>query len=380
MPVRLLPTLVMAVAPLQKEPAQPSADMFKDVEKTEWLYRSELRLHWTKCLLPLRDVAPSFGGKPFCTRYEYAVLIDRALTDLRDWARYYPKSRPETDKSPITISSYVVRWQARPVKDPATFLAIVRDLRRELKLMGHDSTADETLIRRECKGELPDDQPVTLKRTFKKGDVGRYKAESKIILGGGEAKMAGTSSLTVKEIKLNGDVVIEELDEGGTLTFNGTDREIPKGRPSLVTRTKYGKLLDFKVEETALSQQSPEVTRLMAAIGNPFLPEKPVKPGDTWENEVDNPLLKDKKVDVKTTFVGTEKVDGKAYWKLRQSSEALTDATGGKMTYEGAFWLDPANGQEERAEVNIKNLPSNFGSLTLQIKAERVKSSEKSDK
>ena len=42
-----------------------------------------------------------------------------------------------------------------------------------------------------------------------------------------------------------------------------------------------------------------------------ILPEKEVKSGDSWQTEFDNPAAKGKKVTVKTSYLGTEKVDGR---------------------------------------------------------------------
>jgi hypothetical protein len=218
-----------------------------------------------------------------------------------------------------------------------------------------------------------DDPPVALKRSPKKGDVVRFRAESEIKTGMGDAKLVGTSKTTVKEIKENGSVVLEEATEGGTITLNGMEITLPLMPPTVVTRDMSGKLLELKKEETTGGSESPEVTQLMASIGTPILQEKAVKAGDAWETEVDNPLAKDKRVKLKTVFVGIEKIDGSDFWKIKQTAEAATDASGGKLIYEGIFWLDPANGQEAKAEVAIKDLPSNYGLLNIKTKATRVK-------
>jgi hypothetical protein len=90
---------------------------------------------------------------------------------------------------------------------------------------------------------VADDAAVTLKRSPKKGDVVRFRAESEIKTGMGDAKLVGTSKTTVKEIKENGAVVLEEATEGGTITLNGMEITLPQMPPTVVTRDISGKLL-----------------------------------------------------------------------------------------------------------------------------------------
>jgi hypothetical protein len=147
-----------------------------------------------------------------------------------------------------------------------------------------------------------------------------------------------------------------------------------------VTRQKSGKLVEMKKEETVAAAESAEVSRLMASIGTAIFTEKAVKAGESWETEVVNPLVKDKKVKIKTTFIGVDKLEGLEVWKVKQTAEADTDPNGGKLTYEATFWLDTANGQEARSDVTVIGLPSMYGNLTIKTKALRVKPAEKSDK
>ena len=222
-----------------------------------------------------------------------------------------------------------------------------------------------------------DDKPVTLTRTYKKGDVTRLKAESAVTTANGDVQAVMTSKFTVKDVKDNGQVVVEQAGEGGKVTIGGNDMDIPASPPVTVTRDKSGKLVEFKMDESTPGLSTPEISRLMATIGPPILQDKEVKPGDTWQTEMDNPAAKGKKVIIKTTFVGIDKVDGTDHWKVKQTAEPDTDANGGKMNYEATYWLDPANGQEVKSEANVKDLPSQYGLLTMKIKTTRLKEDAK---
>src|SRR2546423_15466371 len=60
-----------------------------------------------------------------------------------------------------------------------------------------------------------DDKPVTLARTYKKGEVVRRKAEAAIVAGGMDVTATTRAKGTVKEIKENGQGGLEEAGEGG---------------------------------------------------------------------------------------------------------------------------------------------------------------------
>lgn len=221
-----------------------------------------------------------------------------------------------------------------------------------------------------------DDKPVTLSRTFKKGDVSRIKIETAIDGDGSGVSLKLTSKATVKEVKDNGQIVIETQDEAGVLTLNGSDMDIPAGPLTTLTFDKTGKLIDFKSEEGGVI--TPETLRQLEIMRMPILAGKEVKAGDNWQSEFDNPAVKGKKFTVKTTFAGTDKVDGADLWKLRQEGAPETDASGAKMGFDATYWLDPATGQIVKAEVKIKDQPTTtYGPHSMSTKVARIKSDAK---
>jgi hypothetical protein len=221
-----------------------------------------------------------------------------------------------------------------------------------------------------------DDNPVTLSRTFKKGDISRVKIETAIDANGTDVLVKLTSRSTVKELKDNGQFEVETQDEAGKLTLNGSDRDIPAGAVTALTYDKTGKLVDFKAENGGIL--TPEILRQLEIMRMPILPEKAVKAGDSWQSEFDNPAVKGKKFTVKTTFAGMDKVDGTDLWKVKQGGSPETDADGAKMGYDATYWLDPATGQIVKSEVTIKDEPTiMYGKHTLTTKTSRIKSDAK---
>src|SRR5262245_38643592 len=73
------------------------------------------------------------------------------------------------------------------------------------------------------------------------------------------------------------------------LSFGGQEMDQPGGATVTQTRDARGKLVDYKQEgEAPQAAFSPEIQRLMAAVQDLLLPEKAVKPGDTWTTEIEN--------------------------------------------------------------------------------------------
>ncbi|HET6385796.1 MAG TPA: hypothetical protein VFJ58_20585 [Armatimonadota bacterium] len=218
-----------------------------------------------------------------------------------------------------------------------------------------------------------DNTPVTLSRTFKKGDVVRINVETTTVgPNGADAQIKLTSSSTVKDVKDNGDVVIETQDQPGKLTINGNDMDIPGGQLTTLTFDTTGKLVDFKSDPGGIL--APETSRQLEIMRMPILPDKAVVAGDSWQSTFDNPAVKGNKFTVRTTFVGMDKVDGANLWKLSQAGAPQTDANGAKMGFDATYWLDPASGQLVKSEIKITDEPTTrFGTHSLTTKTTLIK-------
>src|SRR5258708_3516200 len=111
-----------------------------------------------------------------------------------------------------------------------------------------------------------DDTTITLTRKFKKDSVTLYENTMKATLAGMEFHATGRSRHTVKEVKANGDVVVESQDESMKLKVGDMpEQELPASPPTTETRDKQGKLVDYKKEETPNPFTSHEVDYLMTA-------------------------------------------------------------------------------------------------------------------
>lgn len=219
----------------------------------------------------------------------------------------------------------------------------------------------------------PEPEAVTLKRPQKAGTVLRYKVSAVADAGGTEVTVERTVKYEVKEIKENGDVVLIMTDQGGKINAMGQEMEVPLATKVTLTTDKLGKIVKYERSLDDLSVMAPEVEHLLAVAQDYVLPDKPVKPGDKWEYELDNPVVKDKKVTIKGTFVGYEKVEETRVWKVKQTMTAVTDSSGSKMEAEMVFLINPEDGVTMRAEGAFKNVPSQYGPVNVTWKTALLK-------
>lgn len=218
-----------------------------------------------------------------------------------------------------------------------------------------------------------DDGASTLVRTQKAGDIVRYKVDAVANAGGAEVIVVRTLKHEIKEIRKNGEVVTEITDLGGTVNAMGQEMEYPLAGRLTMVADKLGRPVKYERGADGLSVMSPEAEQLLLVAQDFLLPEKPVKPADTWQYEIANPLLKDHKVTIKATFVGLEKLEETTVWKIKQTLTAPIDAEGDKMVAEMVFQADPATGLLVRSEGTIKSVPSQYGPVDLTWKAKLVK-------
>jgi len=218
-----------------------------------------------------------------------------------------------------------------------------------------------------------DDTTVTLKRPQKAGTVQRYKIEAIADAGGTEVTVERKMKIEIKEVKENGDVVLVMKDEGGKIVAMGQEMEVPLASTVTVTTDKLGKVLKYERANDDLSVMAPQIERLLAVAQDYVLPEKDVKPGDTWQYEMDNPALKDTKVTVKLMYAGFEKVDETRVWKIKQAMSAPVDREGGKMEAEMTFFVNSETGVTVRAEGKFSNVPSQYGPVNITWKTSLVK-------
>ena len=224
--------------------------------------------------------------------------------------------------------------------------------------------------------QADDEKPVNLLVTPKAGRVTRTQSVIKTSVMGMDLLITQTQKDTIKEVKDNGDFVTEIADEGSVVNIGGQEQNQPAVAPRTITRDKFGKVKEVKADD-ASGFMAPEVSKIMTALSTSILTDKAVKTKDTWQTDLENPAVKEKKITVKDTYLGLDKIDGKDYWKIKQTAEAIVDADGNKLSYDITEWINPADGNTVKIEGTIKDVPTQVGPLTMQITSKAIKSDEK---
>ncbi len=213
-----------------------------------------------------------------------------------------------------------------------------------------------------------DDAPVTLKYVAKVGDSQHQQVIIKASIAGMDVVVKQAHKTVIKEVKDNGEVSMLETDEGSTVTLGGNDQHQDAVPDITIKRDKTGKMIDWKpAMDLPAGALSPEVLRTMAQMYVPVFPTTAVKSMDKWKQEFDNPILPKTKVKVEYTYLGIEKLDGKDLWKIKENATVATSEDGGSTTFVGTFWMNPMNGQTQKLEGEVKDVPTQFGNMSFSM-------------
>ncbi len=218
------------------------------------------------------------------------------------------------------------------------------------------------------------DKAYTIERTYKAGDIGIYSFQMVANWAGAEVPASGVVERAVKEVKANGDVVFIYTDKGSKYVLNGEEADVPAEAPMTVTVDKRGKVLTIATQKGSLGMMPEGLLKLFAMISQCVLPDKAVKPADTWSAEFQNPSLKSGKFTLKSTFVGTDKVGDTTFLKLRETtSDLLLDIAepgAGTLSTQTTFWVVPDTGRVSKLETAMKNVPlPGLGTVDVTMKA-----------
>ena len=214
------------------------------------------------------------------------------------------------------------------------------------------------LIARPAAAQTPkpaDDTTYTLKRTYKAGDVDRYKLDYHMSLNipqlGGDTEiiMQMVMKETTKEVKTDGTVVTEDLYEQGTVNLGGMEVDLTAQLPKLtITRSKMK--LDVKAEggNEMLTDQMVEMVKAMYQQQDAVYPTKPVKIGDSWKVEMNTPTPDGKTVKTtgNATLVDTEMLNGQKTLKIKYVIEAAEGQSDTKMHGETTSNVDIKSGKQ----------------------------------
>jgi len=199
------------------------------------------------------------------------------------------------------------------------------------------------LTARPASGDPPKPADATtyvLKRTYKAGDVDRYKLDYVVTMnipqlgGDTEVVMKMTMKETTKEVKDDGTVITEDVYEEGKVSVAGMEQDITDSLPKLIVTHNKSKL-DVKAEggNDMFVDQMKQMIQSMYEQRDAIMPTKPVKVGDTWKVEMKVPSVGGVEIKMKgdATLVGTEMIGGKKTLKVKYVLDATEEQSNTKM-------------------------------------------------
>jgi hypothetical protein len=175
---------------------------------------------------------------------------------------------------------------------------------------------------------LQEDKSYTIKRIYTKGEVKYFKLGATLVMGDAGKDMQYKIGLYIKDatkqVKEDGGAVVRMEFPKGTADIGMGNLEIPAGFiPSLLmTLDKDNHVVRVEKEGEGIGGISPEKMIALAMVG--FYPQKPVKVGDSWDIEIEDPDNKGKVKKVGTaTLRGIEKQKGVDTFKVTWKAEMV---------------------------------------------------------
>jgi hypothetical protein len=175
-------------------------------------------------------------------------------------------------------------------------------------------------------------QGVLIKRTYKEGDVAKYRIKAELEIAGTNATFTGLTTEKVLKVNADGTYEVESSQTEAKAVFGGQEMDIPDQGASVTVYKPGGEIVELR---------GPNVNAdgyRMGNLNNFFEPTAAVKVGDTWTKE----LKADSKTGAtdataKFKYVADEKVGARDTIKI-EVNFAEKAAEGAKSDY--TIWLD----------------------------------------
>ncbi len=150
--------------------------------------------------------------------------------------------------------------------------------------------------------------------------------------GGMKMKMGGTLVQKTKTVKPDGGATLLSQLRNGTMEVMGQTQNLPGGTESTTEVDKTGKITKMDMSQNGSAMSNPFMGMMqmdkISAMGVIY-PDKPVKVGDKWEQELPG-MMEGAKMKVSNEIVALEQVGGKETLRVKQSIEIPLDMSLGQ--------------------------------------------------
>ncbi len=239
--------------------------------------------------------------------------------------------------------------------------------------------------------EMKDETTYTLKRVYAKGDKNRYKLSINIksdnpALNGGMG-IVMLMLEQVKSVKDDGAVQVNTEFEEATLKLGDNETDMSSMMPKVIqTFDAKGNIVKVETEGGSgpFASGGDNQLQMFSNTQTNYLPEKPVKVGDSWDFETSIASSDGKapktKAKGKATLLGKETVKGIETLKIKTevSSELPKEtAGGGRMSILMTNYVDAKTGRPVRSEGNITGAGGPLGSAKIEMTMELLTDADK---
>lgn len=189
-------------------------------------------------------------------------------------------------------------------------------------------------------------QQITLQRLSKVGDKTRNEVKVSLTIQDQPVKIVQTFEATV--LKIEGDSLVSQTKDL-TLEVDGQSAPIGDRPARAVKRTLRG----IWLEDVTLDRDAGS-SRLTLLI-TPLLPDKPIKPGDSWSYKYEPAKTPNSiAAEIKSSFVGVEKVDGVDAAKIKFEAKELSGEK--PASAGGQAWLRLSDGVQIKLVAKAENV------------------------
>ena len=132
-----------------------------------------------------------------------------------------------------------------------------------------------------------------------------------------------------------------------------------------------GRVVVFKVDGGPMGFE--QFTNLIAIQHNYPTPDKPVKIGESWKSEIDNPVAKEKKLHFTSTLVGKEKLLGLDVLKVKvELSFGMSKDTAEKDEIKSTetYYVDVTGSRIIRTLIKIPELKIDANGMEMKMDME----------
>lgn len=195
--------------------------------------------------------------------------------------------------------------------------------------------------------QTPDAGSYTLKkRVFTVGESNRFRVAGKAQMNGMPLEFTMVFKELTKSAKPTGEFTILTQFESAVANIAGAEQDISAFMPVVTTaRDKDGK---YTVKTDGGLEQVNDIVgplpQRFATIADNFLPEKPVKVGDTWPVKAEAPSLDGgvTKTEGDATLVGLEVLNGVKSLKIKVSAKVIAKDDQKPGEAESLLFIDAA--------------------------------------